>query len=67
MADIDPEDEPLFALKKANSLEEFDQRMADLIQFAATFYVSEEVRTKCEAELAAAKRNHYRVPKSSRT
>ena len=57
MADIDP-DEPLFA---KSTVEKFDQRVADLIEFAKVFYVSDEVRTQCEAELAAAKKRHYKV------
>ena len=61
--DIPQDDEPLFALREANSLEKFDQRMADLIEFAATQYVSSTVRDECVAELEAAKRNHYRIPK----
>ena len=66
MSDDIPQDEgPLFALREANesSLEKFDQRMADLIEFAATQYVSSTVRDECVAELEAAKRNHYRIPK----
>ena len=63
--DIPQDDEPLFALKEANasSIEKFDQRMADLIEFAATQYISAEVRDECIRELEAAKRNHYRIPK----
>ncbi len=61
MADIDPEDEPLFALAKANSVAEFDQRMADLITFATVFHVSDEVRRECEEELEAAKKNKYKL------
>lgn len=52
MADI--EDEPLFALQA------FDQRMADLIEFASTVYVSSEVRDECVRELEEAKKNGYR-------
>ena len=63
MADIDQNDEPLFALKNENSLEKFDQRMADLIEFASTVYISSAVRDECIAELEAAKKNHYRIPK----
>ena len=63
--DIPQDEEPLFALKEANAngAEKFDQRMADLIEFAATQYVSSAVRDECVAELEAAKRNHYRIPK----
>ena len=63
--DIPQDDEPLFALGEANrtSAEKFDQRMADLIEFAATQYFSSEVRDECVAELEAAKKNHYRIPK----
>ena len=54
-------------LKERNALAAltgFDDRMSDLIQFATTVHVSEEVRTECEAELAAAKKNGYRIPKN---
>jgi hypothetical protein len=63
--DIPQDEEPLFALREANesSLEKFDQRMADLIEFAATQYVSSAVRGECIAELEAAKKNHYKIPK----
>jgi hypothetical protein len=63
--DIPQDEEPLFALREANesSLEKFDQRMADLIEFAATQYISAEVRDECIAELEAAKKNHYKIPK----
>ena len=63
--DIPQDDEPLFALKAANesSLEKFDQRMSDLIEFASTVYISSEVRDECVKELEEAKRNHYRIPK----
>ena len=63
--DIPQDDEPLFALKAANesSLEKFDQRMANLIEFASTVYISSEVRDECVKELEEAKRNHYRIPK----
>ena len=45
--DIPQDDEPLFALRQANSLEKFDQRMSDLIEFASTVYISSEVRDEC--------------------
>ncbi len=61
--DIPQDDEPLFALRQANSLEKFDQRMSDLIEFASTVYISSEVRDECVKELEEAKRNHYRIPK----
>lgn len=63
--DIPQDDEPLFMLKAANesSLEKFDSRMADLIEFASTVYISSAVRDECIAELEAAKKNHYRIPK----
>ena len=63
--DIPQDDEPLFALKEANesSLEKFDQRTSDLIEFASTVYISSEVRDECVKELEEAKRNHYRIPK----
>jgi hypothetical protein len=63
--DIPQDEEPLFALREANesSLEKFDQRMADLIEFAATQYVSSAVRDDCVRELEEAKKNHYRIPK----
>jgi hypothetical protein len=63
--DIPQDDEPLFQLKAVNesSLEKFDQRMSDLIEFAATQYFSSEVRDECIAELEAAKKNHYKIPK----
>ena len=61
MPDIDPNDEPLFALMQANSLDKFDQRMADLIEFACTQYISAEVRDECIAELEEAKKNGYKV------
>lgn len=63
--DIPQDDEPLFLLKAANesSLEKFDQRMCDLIEFASTVYISSEVRDECLRELEEAKRNHYRIPK----
>ena len=61
--DIPQDEEPLFALREANSLEKFDQRMADLIEFASTVYISSEVRDDCLKELEEAKRNHYRIPK----
>jgi hypothetical protein len=63
--DIPQDEEPLFALREANesSLEKFDQRMADLIEFAATQYISAEVRDDCVRELEEAKKNHYRIPK----
>ena len=50
--DIPQDDEPLFALKAANesSLEKFDQRMSDLIEFASTVYISSEVRDECVKE-----------------
>ena len=63
--DIPQDDEPLFLLKAANesSLENFDKRMSDLIEFASTVYISSEVRDECVRELEEAKRNHYRIPK----
>ena len=63
--DIPQDEEPLFALREANanSLEKFDQRMADLIEFAATQYISSTVRDDCVRELEEAKKNHYRIPK----
>ena len=61
--DIPQDEEPLFALSKENSLEKFDQRMSDLIEFASTVYISSEVRDDCLKELEEAKRNHYRIPK----
>jgi K+/H+ antiporter YhaU regulatory subunit KhtT len=61
--DIPQDDEPLFALREANSLEKFDQRMSDLIEFASTVYISSEVRDQCIAELEAAKKTHYKIPK----
>jgi len=61
--DIPQDDEPLFALREANSLEKFDQRMADLIEFAATVYISSEVRDECLAELEAAKKTGYKIRK----
>jgi hypothetical protein len=62
MPDTDP-DEPLFALKaeNENSLERFDQRMADLIEFACTQYISAEVRDECLIELEQAKKNGYKI------
>jgi hypothetical protein len=63
MADINPEDEPLFALESENSLEKFDQRMAALIEFAKTQFISSAVRDECVRELEAARKNHYRIPK----
>ena len=62
---IPQDDEPLFLLKAANesSLENFDRRMSDLIEFASTVYISSEVRDDCLKELEEAKRNHYRIPK----
>jgi hypothetical protein len=62
VSDDIPQDEPLFALREANSLEKFDQRMADLIEFASTVYISSEVRDECVAELEAAKKNGYKIP-----
>jgi len=62
MPDIDP-DEPLFALREEKSLDAFDQRMADLIEFASTVYISSEVRDECLKELEEAKKNHYRITK----
>ena len=63
--DIPQDDEPLFLLKAANesSLENFDRRMSDLIEFASTVYIPSEVRDDCLKELEEAKRNHYRIPK----
>ena len=65
MSDDIPQDEPLFELREANnsSLAKFDQRMADLIEFASTVYISSEVRDECVRELEEAKKNHYRIPK----
>jgi hypothetical protein len=54
------EDEPLFALERQNKLEAFDQRMANLIEFAKTQFISQEVRDECVAELAEAKKRGYR-------
>ena len=59
--DIPQDDEPLFALREANSLENFDQRMADLIEFASTVYISAEVRDECVKELEAAKKRGYKI------
>jgi hypothetical protein len=59
MADIDS-DEPLFALRAAQ-LELFDQRMADLIEFACTTYISKEVRDACVAELEEAAKHGYKI------
>ena len=56
-------DEPLFELRDAEKSGKFDQRMADLIEFAATQYISAAVRDECVAELEAAKKNHYRFGK----
>ena len=61
MPDIEPEDEPLFMLDRENKLEAFDQRMAALIEFAKTQFISKEVRDECVAELEAAKKNKYRI------
>jgi hypothetical protein len=63
--DIPQDDEPLFQLKAENesSLEKFDQRMSNLIEFAATQYISSAVRGECIAELEAAKKDHYRIHK----
>jgi len=59
--DIPQDDEPLFALEKNNnSLIGFDQRMADLIEFARTQFVSAEVRDECVKELEAAKKRGYK-------
>ena len=67
--DIPQDEEPLFALREANesSLEKFDQRMADLIEFAATQYISAEVRDECLMELEQAKKDHYRIHKHPKT
>jgi hypothetical protein len=64
--DIPQDDEPLFALKEANasSVEKFDQRMSDLIEFARTQYISSEVRDACLKELEEAKKDHYRIHKT---
>jgi hypothetical protein len=61
--DIPQDDEPLFLLKAVNesSLEKFDQRMSDLIEFACTQYISAEVRDECLIELEQAKKNRYRI------
>lgn len=59
MADVDS-DEPLFALIK----ETYDQADAALIEFALTTHVSEETRRECQAELAVAKKNNYRINKA---
>ena len=59
MADID-NDESLFALQTANSLERFDQRMAELVEFAKTQYISAEVRDACVKELEEAAKNGYK-------
>ena len=56
--DIPQDDEPLF------SLQAFDQRMEDLIEFAATQYISSEVRDACLKELEEAKKDHYRIHKT---
>jgi len=63
--DIPQDEEPLFALKEANesSLENFDERMSSLIEFAATQFISSEVRDECLKELEEAKKNHYRITK----
>ena len=65
MSDDIPQDEPLFALREANnnSLEKFDQRMADLIEFASTVYISSEVRDECLKELEIAKKTGYKIYK----
>jgi hypothetical protein len=67
--DIPQDEEPLFALKEANasSAEKFDQRMADLIEFAATQYISAAVRDECVAELEAAKKTGYKIYKHPKT
>jgi len=67
--DIPQDDEPLFLLKAANesSLEKFDQRMSDLIEFASTVYISSEVRDQCIAELEAAKKTGYKIYKYPKT
>jgi hypothetical protein len=67
MADIDSDDEPLFALHRENSLEKFDQRMADLIEFATTQYISAEVRDECVRELEEAKKTGYKIYKHPKT
>jgi hypothetical protein len=61
--DIPQDDEPLFLLKAVNesSLEKFDQRMSDLIEFATTQHISAEVRDECVVELEQAKKNGYRI------
>jgi hypothetical protein len=63
MSDDIPQDEPLFELRDAEKSGKFDQRMADLIEFAATQYVSSAVRDDCVRELEEAKKTHYRIPK----
>ena len=67
--DIPQDEEPLFALREANesSLEKFDQRMADLIEFAATQYVSSAVRDDCVRELEEAKKTGYKIYKHPKT
>jgi hypothetical protein len=67
--DIPQDEEPLFALREANesSLEKFDQRMADLIEFASTVYISSTVRDECLLELEQAKKNGYKIYKHPKT
>lgn len=52
-------DEPLFALSETDmSLLRAEK---NLITFTLTAHVSDEVRRECEAELATAKKNGYKV------
>lgn len=53
MADIDP-DEPLFALKEEND------SVQDLIDFALTTHVSDEVRKECEAEMERGRKSGWK-------
>lgn len=59
---MDIPDEPLFAITAAE-LAFFEDPLRSQIKFLCTQYVSEEVRKECEAEMAAAKKNRWKIEK----
>jgi hypothetical protein len=62
MADIE-DDEPLFSKVVTEADKEELKIDEAMLRFAQTAYVSDEVRTECEAEMAAAKKRGWKIKK----
>ena len=60
MADIDSDD--YFLLLSAEQLKTMTYAQAQA-EYERTTFVSDEMKAECNAELEAAKKNHYKIPK----